>query len=289
MRKHRKSSIVLLLAISIGVSFMISACSDAVQDKAADIHADSFASVESESKESKIIPTESPVPKTEVKTSPLPTETPVPTNTPTAVPSSAEVVDPEDISFAEEYVMIHIDETLELKADLLPDDTTEKHLNWTSSDESIVTVSETGKIKGVSFGEAEITAVTSNGLSATCSVKVAYAQRDMEFKYSSYRDDDNNIGSEWQYVVKINGESAKEGTVTLHVGDVLEFYVNVTEHDIKPDIGENTVTRTVTEEDLEDGFTIEVEVTVTENAGRNYGKSAHFVYEFVYTVEDESD
>ncbi|URZ00522.1 Ig-like domain-containing protein [Clostridium felsineum] len=45
-------------------------------------------------------------------------------------------------------------------------------VTWTSSDSSIVAVDASGKIKGIKSGQATITAVTSDGKIATCSVTV---------------------------------------------------------------------------------------------------------------------
>ena len=57
---------------------------------------------------------------------------------------------------------------------VLPETDVSQNLNWTSSDESVATVSKTGLITAVSVGKAEITGTTTDGsnLSATLSVEV---------------------------------------------------------------------------------------------------------------------
>ena len=59
-------------------------------------------------------------------------------------------------------------------------------ITWTSSNTSIVTVSSTGKVTGVTPGSAEITATTANGLSATCQVNVIAAPQAVSLPSSEY-------------------------------------------------------------------------------------------------------
>ena len=60
-----------------------------------------------------------------------------------------------------------------LKAEVLPENTTDKTVTWSTSDDAIATVNKTtGVVKAVSVGTATITAATSNGLTATCEVTV---------------------------------------------------------------------------------------------------------------------
>ena len=81
---------------------------------------------------------------------------------------------------------------------------------------------------------------------------------------------------------RINGERAK-GEMEVAVGDNISFSARMEEEDTKPDIGSESASHTVTKEDIMNGFSTSLEVVVTENGGRNKGKSAHFVvtYKFV--------
>ena len=58
-----------------------------------------------------------------------------------------------------------------LSATVLPSNTTEKNIAWSSSDEAVATVSDTGEVTAVSVGEATITARAGN-CEASCSVEV---------------------------------------------------------------------------------------------------------------------
>jgi uncharacterized protein YjdB len=63
-------------------------------------------------------------------------------------------------------------ENQQLIAIILPENTTNKTIAWTSSNPSVATVDNTGKVTALAVGTAEITATTSNGIQATCVVNV---------------------------------------------------------------------------------------------------------------------
>ena len=98
------------------------------------------------------------------------------------------------------------------------------------------------------------------------------------------RDDDVNIGDEWSYYNELNGEIAKK-EYAVSVGDSLNFYSRYTESDKDPDVGEASQTYVVTEEDLQNGFSVTMDLYVTENGGRNNGKSAHFVVTYTFSAK----
>ena len=67
------------------------------------------------------------------------------------------------------------------------------------------------------------------------------------------------------------------------VGETLSFYAQFTESDDIPDVGSATATHTVTEEDVINGFEVSMDLYVTENAGRNSGKTAHFIVTYKFS------
>lgn len=76
-------------------------------------------------------------------------------------------LDQSDISLA-------VGESAQLTATVAPADATDGSVSWSSSDETVATVDETGKVTATGKGEAVITATTTDqGLSATCKVTVA--------------------------------------------------------------------------------------------------------------------
>ena len=115
-------------------------------------------------------PVETPDPTVEVTPPPTPTPTPTPTPPPTIPVSSV------SISFLgsplKEFTQRIGADPLQLKADVYPvEAVTTAKLEWRSSDESIVTVDETGLVTAVGPGWAEIIAEC-GGVAANCKVWV---------------------------------------------------------------------------------------------------------------------
>ena len=82
------------------------------------------------------------------------------------------VIEADGISLNITQTEIYNDETLQLMATVSPDDTTDKTVTWSSSNEEIATVDATGLVSPISEGKTTITATTANGLTASCEVTV---------------------------------------------------------------------------------------------------------------------
>ena len=81
------------------------------------------------------------------------------------------IVEPTSVTLSKSSVSVKEALTTTITATVLPENASKKTVTWTSSDNSVATVSG-GTITGVSQGTAVITATTSNGLTATCNVTV---------------------------------------------------------------------------------------------------------------------
>ena len=99
------------------------------------------------------------------------------TNTPTGVKDSCMVtviqhvsgisIEPKEVLFSK------IGETMQLKAEILPANATDKSVKWTSSNSSVCAVTESGYLIALNDGTAIIVAMTADGsYPATCVVKV---------------------------------------------------------------------------------------------------------------------
>jgi len=198
------------------------------------------------------------------------------------VPKPIEVDHIEIVNAVEEMTL---GEKLSLNTIISPENAENQEVTWTSSNDSIINVSPEGIVSAVGGGMATITATASNGVSSSFDVTVDGSKRQMKLKVSHSREDDNNIGDEWSYINEINGEPVSN-TITISVGDNLVFSSKYTEDDSKPDVGEASKSYSVTEDDLVNGFEIQMDLYVTENGGKNKGKSAHFLVCYSITPND---
>jgi len=81
------------------------------------------------------------------------------------------IVNAESITIDKSSYTCKVEDSFYLFATVLPTTTTDKSISWSSSDESVVVVSE-GVVVAISEGSAVVTASTHNGIKATCIVVV---------------------------------------------------------------------------------------------------------------------
>ena len=78
----------------------------------------------------------------------------------------------ENISLGQESAVISVGKTLALKSVIEPKKATNKKLVWSSSNDEIATVKD-GKVKGISTGDATITASSSDGSDITATITIS--------------------------------------------------------------------------------------------------------------------
>ena len=72
----------------------------------------------------------------------------------------------------DDNVTLEVGESLQVSATVLPENASDKSLNWSSSDDKVVTVSAEGLVEAVGPGLAEVSATSKNGKSDSFSVSV---------------------------------------------------------------------------------------------------------------------
>lgn len=81
-----------------------------------------------------------------------------------------------NIKLSSELEVIEIDSDIVLKADVLPENATNKNITWSSQDDKIVTVDKNGKVHAVSAGTAVVIAKAEGSkINSTCKVTVKAA------------------------------------------------------------------------------------------------------------------
>ena len=81
-----------------------------------------------------------------------------------------------ELDKTEATIMDKGDNTVQLTAAVTPENATNKQIKWTSSDETVATVSNKGLVTGLKEGKATITATTvDGGFTATCEITVVKA------------------------------------------------------------------------------------------------------------------
>ena len=78
----------------------------------------------------------------------------------------------ESIALNETNLTLEVGKSGKLEVTINPSTATNQKVTWTSSNESIVTVDENGNVKALKVGNAEVTATTSNNISAKCNVNI---------------------------------------------------------------------------------------------------------------------
>lgn len=166
-------------------------------------------------------------------------------------------------------------DTMTLTAEILPENTTDQTVTWTSNNEAIATVSRQGVVKAISAGEAEITATTSNGIKGTYSIIVPVSPQTFRISASISIKSNDHVGNSWSTGFLFNSNPIQSGnTVSIMPGERFSAGGWAEEGDSRPDYGAYTETIELTNEMCKTGFTIDGNVTVTENGGRYSGHSA---------------
>ena len=139
------------------------------------------------------------------------------------------IVEPTGITLSDDVLNMHNGEIMKVTATVSPENATDKTVTWIVADESIATVDMNGIVIAKALGTTEITAYTSNNLSAKCKVVVTasdtgiktnweghYKVSSEKYEYYPTRDYPDNfemdiekVGNDW-YVTSLFGNNLKQ-------------------------------------------------------------------------------
>ena len=110
------------------------------------------------------------------------------TNNNKSATCSIEVINPvavEKVIINKTFEEMRVNNTIDLKATIVPSNATNKAVTWTSSNSKVATVDKNGKVTAVSVGKAIITAKSNNGKTADCIIEVVIPLTKLEVNYES--------------------------------------------------------------------------------------------------------
>ena len=87
--------------------------------------------------------------------------------------------------------------------------------------------------------------------------------------------DSNLVGNNWSCIYSIDGDGLYIGnTLAVSIGSVIRITATATENDNSKDVGSNSISRTISKDDINNGFTTSFYVYVKEDRGRYAGNTA---------------
>ena len=100
--------------------------------------------------------------------------------------SQRDVINVESVSLNKDNLTLEEGSKEQLKATITPSDATYRNVTWTSSNDSVASVDNSGNVTAKSIGTAVITATTKDGKSADCTVTVKQKEIAIQYIYLNY-------------------------------------------------------------------------------------------------------
>jgi len=168
---------------------------------------------------------------------------------------------------------IEIGQEVQLRAEVYPDDASNKEYEWTSEDETIATVDSFGKVKGVSKGKAKIyaTAKDGSGVYDYCNVTVVTSNLflvNSEEGFESKHPYENNCEDVWEYQDNEAKEIVLKFSAYTEVEEYFDFIYIYCDNNVQ--IGKYTGTQLAGKEITVPGTSVRVKL-VSDNSGTAYG------------------
>ncbi|MGB0405512.1 MAG: Ig-like domain-containing protein, partial [Fusobacterium sp.] len=163
------------------------------------------------------------------------------------------------IKLSSELEVLEIDGEIVLKANVLPENATNKNIIWSSQDDKIVTVDKNGKVHAVSAGTAVVTVKAEGSkISSTCKISVKAAYIPIEEIVFAETVKSIVMGETFTPDVKITPEDATDKTLVWSSSN--EEIASVDDKGLvsTKKEGEVTITGTSTKDKINASYTLKV-------------------------------
>lgn len=161
------------------------------------------------------------------KSTPVPKSTQTQQNTTNTTPveTKPKIVEATSIKIEGSGRTIKVGENILLSASIIPSDTNDKKIIWKSSDESIATVDESGKVIAKKSGFVNIIANTSNGKTDTIKIEVEKEKDEKDDAVNVVTTSSSNDSSNSQNKPKEENNSVGGiiGAIIVGLGGILGF------------------------------------------------------------------
>ncbi len=168
-----------------------------------------------------------------------------------------------DLSLIPSQIELHIGEDYQVEAKLIPETTTDKTLEWTSSNSHIATVDQTGLVKALSIGTTRIIASTTDGSGLTAICFLTVNPVPVESIILNQTEWKGIAGDTFQLTATILPENATNKTISWESNN--QAVATVDESGLIKAIKAGTATISATAID-ESGISATCEVIVDENS-----------------------
>lgn len=175
---------------------------------------------------------------------------------------SEKIVIASSITFKSSEVMVKAGGTASLVATVRPIDARNKELTWTSSDEKIATVDQTGKVTGIKRGTVTITATSKDNtdVKAECKVTVSSDNIDISKIELSASTIDLKVDDKAQIKVTVNPSNATNQTISWTSSDEKVATVDENGNVTAVGVGTAKITATTTDgTEISQSLTVKVE------------------------------
>lgn len=183
---------------------------------------------------------------------------------------TVDIVRPKSVTLDVTEKNLYRGDTFTLTATVLPTEAVNKAVTWRSSDATVASVDENGKVTALAEGQTTITVTTvDGGLTATCDVKVEICRPEsVSLNYTTFA---MSKGGTLQLVATVSPEKAENKSVTWSTSD--QAKASVSETGLVTALAPGEVTITVTT--VDGGKTATCVITIQDSGDFTGGNEGY--------------